>query len=182
MDSHQLQTLLHELLGDVFCGVWPSDQLPSMTQYLRRPAYFIVNTHPAHMPGEHWLSLTLEKNGEATFFDSFGFPPNFIYYPQSILNFMEKFSKIIKYHNGQLQDLLSSVCGHHCIYYLCHRACGLSFNQVLKLYQQDPIKNDLMVYNFVKKYQRCIKKPTRTSKQTNYSFQLFKDCYDKCSH
>ncbi|MEQ2301665.1 hypothetical protein AMECASPLE_038394 [Ameca splendens] len=36
------------------------------------PAYFIVNTHPSHMPGEHWLALTLDENGEASFFDSYG--------------------------------------------------------------------------------------------------------------
>lgn len=31
MDSLQLQSLLHSLLGDVFCGVWASDQLPLLT-------------------------------------------------------------------------------------------------------------------------------------------------------
>lgn len=174
MDSLQLQSLLQGLLRDVFCGVWPSDRLPSLTSGFRLPAYFIVNTHPAHMPGEHWLALTLEKDGEATFFDSYGFPPDFSHYPSSILNFLEKYSKTIKYHHTQLQHPLSSFCGHHCVYYLCHRACGLSFEQVLELYEDDVMKNDLKAYSFVKKYQRCIKKPARTVKQGNCSFQFFK--------
>ena len=70
MDNIQLQNLLQGLLGDVFCGVWASDRLPSLPRTFRRPAFFIVNTHPAHKPGEHWLALTLEENNEATFFDS----------------------------------------------------------------------------------------------------------------
>ncbi|TWW55937.1 putative RNA-directed DNA polymerase from transposon BS [Takifugu flavidus] len=55
------------------------------------------------MPGEHWLALTLENGGIATFFDSYGFPPDFDHYPPSILQFLEKRSKNIEYHDVQLQ-------------------------------------------------------------------------------
>ena len=44
-----------------------------------------MNTHPSHMPGEHWLALTLEENGQATFFDSYGLPPDFAHYPSGIV-------------------------------------------------------------------------------------------------
>ena len=53
-------------IGDVFCGVWASNRLPSLLPTFRRPAFFIVNTHLAHKPGKHWLALTLEENNEAT--------------------------------------------------------------------------------------------------------------------
>ena len=161
------------MLRDSFYGVWPSDQLPLLKRGFKLPAYFIVNTDPSDQPGEHWLALTLEKGGEATFFDSFGISPDSGFYPQSILKFLNKYSQNIKYHVGQLQDHSSKVCGHHCVYYLYHRARGLSFKQVLELYSRDTIKNDLEVYNFVKKYQRCIKTPVT---QGNCCFQLFKKC------
>lgn len=165
---------MHNLLGDVFCGVWSSDHLSLLNSTFKPPAYFIVNTHPSHMPGEHWLALTLEKDGKATFFDSYGLPPDFDHFPKTILQFLKERSQGIKYHNMQLQHHLSAVCGHHCVYYLSHRACGLSFEQMLSLYDQDVIKNDLMVYDYVKKYQHCIRnKLNCASKQGNCCFISF---------
>lgn len=153
MDNRQLDHLLHRLLGDIFCGVRASDQLPLLNEF-RAPAYFIVNTHPSHLPGEHWLSLTLEQDGSATFFDSYGFPPDFPHYPSSILEFMESRAEKILYHNRQLQHPLSVVCGQHCVFYLCHRAWGLSYKEILALYHDDVFKNDRMVSDFVNHYRR----------------------------
>ena len=76
-DNHQLENILHRVLGDTFCGVWASDQLALLTRECQTPSYFIVNTHPSHLPGEHWLALTLEEAVSASFFDYFGFPPDF---------------------------------------------------------------------------------------------------------
>nr|DAC81313.1 TPA_asm: adenain [Larimichthys croaker adintovirus] len=179
MNNHELENLLHRLLGDVFCGVWASDQLPLLTRSFDTPVYFIVNTHPAHLPGEHWLSLTLEEDGVATFFDSYGFPPDFAHYPSSILQFLEQRSDRILYHDRQLQHTLSTVCGQHCVYYLCHRACGVSFERLLSLYDDDVIKNDQTVSHFVEKYRRCIR--NRSSGCFNHgtcSLQMFNQCYN----
>ena len=175
MDNHQLERLLHRLLGDVFCGVWASDQLNLLTREFQTPAYFIVNTHPSHLPGEHWLSLTLEQDGSASFFDSYGFPPDFANYPSSILQFLEK----ILYHDRQLQRPLSTVCGQHCVFYLCHRACGLSYKDILSLYYDDVLKNDRMVSRFTHKYQRCL---TQHQRGQNFhhgacSLEMFRNCY-----
>ena len=178
MNNHELDSLLHHLLGNLFCGVWACDQLPLLTQTFSKPAYFIVNTHPSHMSGEHWLALTLEENGQATFFDSYGLPPDFSHYPSDIVSFLNDRSLKILYHNRQLQNTLSVVCGQQCVYYLCQRACGLSLQQVLSSYDDDVHKNDAMVSNFVKKYQRCIKKHNGTSFHHGAcSLQMFKDCH-----
>lgn len=80
---------MHHLLGDAFCGVWASDQLPSLMHAFRLPAYMIVNIHPSHEPGEHWLAITLDEDGSAIFFDLFGLPPDFVYYPKAILQFLK---------------------------------------------------------------------------------------------
>lgn len=178
MNNHQLNSLLSHLLGDVFGGVWACDQLSQLPRHLTRPLYFIVNTHPSHMPGEHWLALTLEKNGKSTFFDSYGFQPNLGFYPPSIFSFLKERSSKIMYHDQQLQHILSIVCGQHCVFYLCHRACGFSMSEVLSLYDDDVLKNDVMVSNFVKKYQRCIKNhPFGSFNQGTCSLKMFKDCY-----
>lgn len=178
MNNHEIENLLHHLLGDLFCGVWACDQLPLLTHTFPGPAYFIVNTHPSHMPGEHWLAMTLDENGQASFFDSYGFPPDFEFYPSSIMTFLEDRSSKIWHHNNQLQNTLSTVCGHHCIFYLCHRACGLSLQQVLSKYTGDVIENDLMVSNFVKKYQKCVRNQSSTFfTHGTCSLEMFQDCY-----
>lgn len=178
MNNHELEGILRHLLGDSFCGVWASDQLPLLRQSFRLPAYMIVNTHPAHEPGEHWLALTLEEGQKASFFDSFGFSPEFSHYPKSILEFLKKRCETISYHTHQFQHTLSTTCGQHCVFYLCHRACGLSFENVLSLYHDDFTRNDSMVSNFVKKYQRCMRQQRAASfHHTVCSLQMFKDCY-----
>lgn len=61
-----------------------------------------------------------------------------------------------------------------CVYYLC----GMSVQQVLSSYSDDVLKNYVMVSNFVKKYQRCIRKQSATSFHHGAcSLQMFKDCY-----
>lgn len=177
MDNHQLEHLLHRLLGNVFCGVWASDQLPLLTFDFQAPAYFIVNTHPSHLPGEHWLSLTLEEDGSATFFDSYGFPPDFPHYPSTILEFLENRSEKIFYHDRQLQHPLSIVCGQHCVFYLCHRACGLSYKEILSLYHDDVFKNDRRVSHFVNHYQRCVTQHQHGQNHRSCSLEMFRKVY-----
>lgn len=157
MNNLQLERLLQRIMGNVFRGVWACDQLPLLTRCFPLPSYFIVNTHKGDQPGEHWLALTLEKDGTATFFDSYGFPPTFEYYPPSILHFLKDRAEQILYHDRQLQHPLSVACGHHCVYYLYHRARGMSFQQVLSLYDKDAVKNDLEATALVKRFSRTCK-------------------------
>ena len=52
-----------------FKNVLPYDCLPPRPQY---PSSYVIYTDPAGEKGEHWLALYYDKNGECTFFDSFG--------------------------------------------------------------------------------------------------------------
>lgn len=97
----------------------------------------MVNAHAGHEPGEHWLALILDEDGGATFFNSLGSPLDFRHYPNSILKFLENRCETILYHTRQLQHFLSMAFLQHCVYYLCHRACGLSIENMLSLYQDD---------------------------------------------
>lgn len=164
MNNHELERVLRRMLGSVFCGVWASDQLSCLTRSFPLPAYFIVNTHKGDQPGEHWLALTLEEDGSGTFFDSYGFPPDFHYYPRSILRFLEQRVDKIVYHNRQFQHPLSTACGQHCVFYLYHRACGMSFSQTLSLYGKNVMKNDVKASALTKQFQGCTRYRVRSTR------------------
>lgn len=158
MNNHELEGIMRKLIGNLFGGVWASDELEMLNrEHFYKPVYYIVNTHPSHMPGEHWLALTLENEDTGTFFDSLGNRPDYFRYPDSIVSFFKKNNcRVIRYNTLQLQHEDSVTCGQHCVFYLTHRGCGLSFNNVIKLYHDNVFKNDKMVQFFVKKYRKNI--------------------------
>ena len=135
MNTQEWEGLMSRLIGKQFCVVLACEELPT-EKWPERPAMFIVNTHPKHMLGEHWLAVTLEEEGGrkiSTFFDSYGFPPSFSHFPKSIKEFLTKNCSKIYYNIKQVQDNLSTTC--HCIFYLCQRARGVAFEDVMSLYK-----------------------------------------------
>lgn len=76
------------VLANIFFGIRASVELNDLHPS-SQPAYNAVNTGPLHLPGAHWLALTVVRGGKATFSDSFGFSPDFKLYPKSILHFPE---------------------------------------------------------------------------------------------
>ncbi|MCG8432192.1 MAG: hypothetical protein MJA29_13605, partial [Candidatus Omnitrophica bacterium] len=54
-------------LKKMFLGVFPSDELPEVTE---RPCCFIANTDASDAPGEHWIAMYFDKYIE--YFDSYG--------------------------------------------------------------------------------------------------------------
>ncbi len=133
-----------------FLGVLPSDQLPKKPIRIL-PSACIINTHPARLPGEHWIAVYLTQDGPTCFFDSFGNPPNSHRFPTTINNFLAANDADVLYSNGRVQDYSSDTCGQHCVFFLYHLARGYDYNHVMKLYTDDYIKNDKMVSLFVKR-------------------------------
>lgn len=118
------------LIRSPFADVWTCDELPQGKSF-KLLSYFIINTHPSHMPGEHWLALTLEEDCRTTFYDLFGFPKNFLRCSSSIFKFiLDQNCKHVQYNTSQLQHELSSVCRHHFIFYLTHRAFSFKHSKV----------------------------------------------------
>jgi hypothetical protein len=114
------------------------------------------------------------------FFDSYGFPPGFSNFPKSIKEFLTKNGSKIYYNIKQVQDTLSTTCGQHCVFYLCQRARGVSFEDVMSLYKDDLRSNGKVVACFVRKYQKCSNVyPLRTCNQGVCSRQMFQECH-KC--
>lgn len=133
-----------------FLGVLPCDYLPK-DPIRTLPTAVIINTHPSHLPGEHWVAIYINKFGSAFFFDSFGNSPDFIRFPVSIIEFLKRNSTRIQYSAKQVQPFMSVTCGHHCVFFLYHMIRGRDYDDVMMLYSDDLINNDVLVSHFVKK-------------------------------
>src|SRR5690348_854989 len=95
-----------------FKGVFPCDQLPYNTKL---PLNIIVNTDPSYKPGEHWISISIKKQGKGEYFDSFGLPP----IVDDIIKFLEyKCSPGWTYTKKTLQNITSQTFGNYCVLYI----------------------------------------------------------------
>ena len=145
MNNHQLKSILRPILGEAFGGVWPCDLLPY--KIAKRPCYIVVNTHDQNREGEHWVGMIIEaEQGRASFFDSYGHPPDCQLYPPEFIRFLTKNSREIRYNTQQVQDDFSATCGAHVIYHLCQRFKGLSFQEAMRLYS-DNLKKKTMLWS-----------------------------------
>lgn len=151
MNTIQLTAIIDRISQNThFLGVLPCDHLPK--ESLRTlPTSAIINTHPSHLPGEHWLAIYINKDGSAFFFDSFGNSPDFIRFPASIIDFLKNNSTSIQYSAKQVQHFMAVTCGHHCVFFLYHMIRGRDYDDIMMLYSDDLIKNDKFVSCFVKK-------------------------------
>ena len=103
-----------------FCGVFSSDKLPQTID--KYPCGLVVNTDASTKPGTHWIAVFLASPLNGDWFDSYGKPPGF--YGPAFAEFMNKHCDEWKFNDRKLQSDWSDVRGHHCIFYLGHRARG----------------------------------------------------------
>lgn len=109
MNSDDLMKIGKILIGKNFIGVFPLDKLP---QNLTLPSFFIVNTHTANLPGEHWLAVAYIKRGTIHAFDSFGME-----YPPALVHYLKRYGRMIL-NNRTLQSPLEDTCGMYVIRWL----------------------------------------------------------------
>lgn len=114
MNTEQIEHALstNRRTKGLFQAVIPCDQLPQPNQ--QRGAY-VVNTDPAHLPGEHWTTLHYQPT-KITYFDSYGLPP-----PKRLLEQLKKTQalrgKTLHYSPVRIQGFRAA-CGYYCIYYV----------------------------------------------------------------
>jgi hypothetical protein len=124
-----------------FLGVFPSDLIPTHVKY---PCGFIVNTDTSSGPGKHWVAFYYNASGEATFFDSFGFPP--VYY--GFEDYLEKSSTKWQYNKVKVQHLLSSTCGYYTVFFILLMSRDLDLNEVISFFSSDKfLLNDFKIIN-----------------------------------
>lgn len=152
MNTIELQGLVEKILNKTSnsLGVLACDELPKL-RVKKLPAVIIVNTDPSSMPGAHWLAIYITHDRQGYFFDSFGNPPTYDEYPPNIINFLSKNCKKLLYSQKQVQDVQSTTCGEHCIFFLSNIQKGVSYQRVLNMYTRNLICNDVMVCAYVKK-------------------------------
>jgi hypothetical protein len=64
------------------------------------------------------------------------------------MNFMNKHCTSWTYNTVRVQEEGSTVCGHHCMFYLIHRCAGHSMADVTRLLE-NPMEATTIVQNFV---------------------------------
>ena len=138
MNSNQITKILRKL--PVPGAVYPSDQLPA---HIHFPSALICNTDPQDEPGEHWIAICFDKQGQGEYFDPYGLQP----FPPFI-PFMNSCSSW-KYNDVCLQSPLSQTCGQHCLTYLIHRCQGIDMNTYVQRFSNDLMQNDVLVSKFI---------------------------------
>jgi hypothetical protein len=97
-----------------FRGVYMSDQLPLWSPCR---SLHVCNTDPSSEPGQHWVIIYLESAERAEYFDSVGCPP----VVQRFRRFLDHNATTWRCNTRPVQHPLSDACGHHCLFYSCHR-------------------------------------------------------------
>ena len=117
-------------ISAMYGGTLAIDELPKYE--ITQPTLYIVNTDPAHMPGEHWLSLLVGGNVLNEHFDSIGNLP----LPE-VRNFLNNQSKISPYkgyyvyNHIRVQSVVSVTCGLFSLMYAYYRSRNVSFASFL---------------------------------------------------
>ena len=128
---------------DAFRGVYSRNELPISAP---KSSLYICNTDPNYKPGEHWVAIYIDKDRRAEYFDSFGMLPLF----NEFASFLNNNSKSWICNKRVVQDIYSSACGFHCIFYAVHRCVGFSVGSIANMYTNDVVFNDVIVEEFVR--------------------------------
>ena len=150
MNTGQIRTLINKdpVARHKFGGVFAENRLQRDVEVY--PCGFIANTDPDSKPGKHWVAFYFSTPQHGEIFDSYGRPPQI--YSRNFLNFLNKNSQKWIHNPRTLQSPYTAVCGEYSIFYLMHRARGVSLNSIVKLFGPDTYRNDERVYQFMSKY------------------------------
>ncbi len=139
MNTAQLYSILgtDSEVSRFFVGVFPSNKIPIVEQ-----GCMVINEEPSGKEGSHWVALFKFDNGIVEYFDSYGRQPTAKWIKAYLTG------ELVVVCEKQVQSLLSDTCGHHCVYYLCHRTRGMPYEDIVATYQT-PDYNDELVRQFV---------------------------------
>lgn len=144
LSTEQLESALEQLMNRTNVReyfVIAADQMKDL-KITKYPAVVIQNVDLITQPGSHWISYFFVSAKEVEYFDSYG---KHLY----IYDFVEKPDARITFQNTRvLQGWFSSLCGEFCLYFLYHRAIGLSFDHVLSSFKAWTHQNERMVHRF----------------------------------
>ena len=129
MDTLQIMDITSSLhpLHNQFQGVFPSDKLTKFE--IKSKCACIVHTAPRTHKGEHWVAIMIFEDHQEYF--------------DRISNFLHRTGLPMKIIRRTVQNVFTSTCGAHCIYFLFHRSRGIPMHHIVKK------MSDRKVTNFV---------------------------------
>ena len=93
----------------------------------RDNTFYVFNTKPQLLPGEHWMAMGI-RNGELHYFDSFGRHPGI--YPELCNRLVELFPSVL-WNDTPFQNPSTTACGDYCVVF------GLLFSRGWNLQDYD---------------------------------------------
>ena len=144
MNTTQLQRVLEEdpRTRSIFQGVFPRNHIPP---HPHPPVGYVLNTDPCDRPGEHWVVVFLDRDGQGEYFDSYGLPP----VSPRITRWLTETTRRWTWNPQTLQSDSTAVCGQYCLYYALQRARDVPMSQIVSLFEGPPSDNDVMVYDVI---------------------------------
>ena len=131
-------------------GVFSKDRMPDR-HYIG--SYYINMQNYDDGDGTHWVYARIFPNGQALYFDSYGFKS-----PVEIETFLKGF-KPYATNNRQIQSLKSENCGLYCIacdYFFTYdadknKSIVDNYSDFINMWSADPIKNDKILKEYLNK-------------------------------
>lgn len=109
MNSNEVMREARSMRISNFLGVFAADQLGAIDN--DQVGTLIVNTDPFHLPGQHWISLFLDKK------DIYLYDPLLlnVYKSDLFRDFFTRMNKILHFNSIKIQRRDSVMCGYHAL-------------------------------------------------------------------
>ena len=153
-------------------GVYARNRLPRL---LSVPSALVGNRDPDHRMGQHWVTIYIDANSRGEYYDSTGTPP----FLRAYVNFMNKYCTSWTYNTIRVQEEGSTVCVHHCIFYLINRCAGHSMTDITRLLEI-PVEATSIVQIFALLHVVWKKKEKKERKNVNAASIEPVTSLDKC--
>ena len=145
LTNHEIEAVIERFADrstrEAFLGIFPLDTLPPRVE--QRPAFLIVNTQTADLPGRHWLCLLLMDNEYGEVFNSVGVPP-----PPAIARWMSEMVDVWTYNDKTYQLPGTATCGAFCVYVILHRLQYPSLSRTLRTFTTSLSVNDCLITHY----------------------------------
>jgi hypothetical protein len=151
LTTTQLENWALKNIGTSFIGVFAADTLPVMVN--RVPASLIVNYDPHNLPGSHWVSCRISKDG-VIWYDSFGLAPDandiILGHRTYFHDWLSTVCRLLQlenywYNTADLQSLKSRTCGHYALHF-----CSVGPKKGWGDFGPDQATNDLLIQRLVR--------------------------------
>ena len=112
LSNFDIDSLVKKLEIKIFQGCFYKDKLKE----IKYNSSYILNLNSEldedgnRNKGSHWVSLVIDDNKQAIYFDSYGLEP-----PKEIKNLLKSYQYKIGNTTKNIQSLMSNLCGFFCL-------------------------------------------------------------------